>query len=451
MFIISPGLNHVIDNDDSTQRRLIKMKRRLLVAMLICLISLYMLAGCGQEGSADSPDAAKKEETAAEEEFSEETEEADAAEETEDATVAEESDETGEISETSESIPSLSKEQCEEEIGKLLEAEPVHPDNLEGLRRMVDCATCSGSIDKSCVIFSEMDNDHKARLRFRFLEAVMYENSPLYEDITIKLDDDRWGVPVEEAKKLFLDAYGDGEFTPAEYERVEDGYIIVQFADGDPVDLLVAVQCYEDDDYILLTGPMFYESNGEGERFEGCADVLFSKNPDSRFRATLLYGRLRDADIKISAVETSSELPASGGRSYSGDNLTDGDPSTVWAEGVSGTGVGETITLHLDKKQPVYGIQIINGYTAGYEQYNNNGMLTDIDVDFGGGAHAEGHYLEGYGSENFSPQDLADMNRFRIGLDEPVVTDTVTITITGAKKGAKYDDTCVSDILVYGP
>ena len=262
---------------------------------------------------------------------------------------------------------------------------------------------------------------------------------------------DDYGIPVEDAKKLFLDAYGDGELTPVdEYERVEDGYIILQFADGEPVDLIDPAQYFEDDDHILVSGPLFYESNGEGELFKGCADVLFVRNPDSRFGVTLLYGRLRDVNINISSAEASSELASSGGKSYSADNLTDGDPATVWAEGVPGTGVGETITLHLDKKQSVYGIQIVTGYTAGYEQYINNGMPTDIVVDFGG-VYAGGHELEGYGSEGASPEDLADMNRFRVGLDEPVVTDTITVTITGAKTGARYDDTCISEIWVYGP
>ncbi|MCR5830710.1 MAG: hypothetical protein K6G67_01035 [Lachnospiraceae bacterium] len=48
-------------------------------------------------------------------------------------------------------------------------------------------------------------------------------------------------------------------------------------------------------------------------------------------------------------------------------------------------------------------------------------------------------------------EDLASMNRFVVSLDEPVVTDTVRITITGAKKGEKYDDICMSEVLVYGP
>ncbi len=345
----------------------------------------------------------------------------------------------------------LSKEQCEEEVDKLLQTEPVHPDHAATLKAMADCATCAGTVDQAGVVFYELDEDRKTRLRYRFLQAVMWGDSDLYEEIAVVLDDDRRGIFLADAKELFRDAYGDGEFAAAAHERIEDGYLIPEFGDGEAVDLVMAAQYFEDDGYILLSGPMFYESNGEGEKYEGCADILFEKNPDSRFGVTLLYGRLRDVSIGISSVETSSELPPSGGKTYSGDNLIDGDPSTVWVEGVPGTGVGETITLHLDQEQPVYGIQIVTGYTASYEQYVNNGMPTDLEVDFGGGAVAEAHDLEGYAGENFSSQDLADMNRFRIGLDEPVVTDTVTIRITGAKKGEKYDDTCVSEVLVYGP
>ena len=347
-------------------------------------------------------------------------------------------------------LPDPAKDEAEAEIEKLLATGPVHPQNATVLKAMADCATCAGAVRKGGALPKELDNDSRSRLRYRFLEAVMWENSDLYEDIATTLGDDTRGIDVEEAKRLFREAYGDNDFTPTEYETVEDGYIIPQFGDGEPVDLVMASQYFEDDDYILLTGPMLYESNGEGEMYEGVADILFAKNPDSRFGATIVYTRLRDVNITISSVETSSELPPSGGKSYSGSNLIDGDPTTVWAEGAAGTGIGETITLHLDKAQPVYGVQMVIGYTASYEQYKNNGMPTDVEVDFGG-ARAEGHDLEGYGSEGFSPEDLASMNRFVVSLDEPVVTDTVRITITGAKKGEKYDDICMSEVLVYGP
>ena len=75
-------------------------------------------------------------------------------------------------------------------------------------------------------------------------------------------------------------------------------------------------------------------------------------------------------------------------------------------------------------------------------------MLTAVSVDYGGET-LEAEITEGYGYEGFSPENLAECNRSRVELDEPVITDTVTITITGAKKGTKYDDTCVSELYVY--
>ena len=75
-------------------------------------------------------------------------------------------------------------------------------------------------------------------------------------------------------------------------------------------------------------------------------------------------------------------------------------------------------------------------------------MLTEVEVDFGNGITADGK-LDGYGYEGFSPENLADSNCNKVELDEPVMTDTIIITITGAKSGSKYDDTCVSVVMVY--
>ena len=413
------------------------MKRKSFTTFAIGIICCLFIAGCGGS-SQPAGDSDVKEE--ASEETSEDNKKS--RKSRNDGDDVKPSEESG--------LPALSADQCIEEIERLYGTEPVHPKNAETLKAMTDCATAAHTIDNAGVLFSEMDGSRKTWLRDAFLDAVTWQGSPLYEDIVTELGDED-GVSVEDAEKLFADAFGDGKYTPSEYDRVEDGYIILTYADGEAVDLTDPVQYFEDDGYILVSGPMFYESNGEGEKFDGCADILFAKNPASRFGATLLYGRLRNVSIRIASVETSSELPASGSRTYSGKNLIDGNPATVWTENVPGTGVGETITLHLEKKQPVYGVQVVIGYTASYEQYTSNGMPTDIEADFGGGAKAEANNLEGYANENYSALDLADMNRFRFGLDEPVVTDTIKITIKGAKKGTQYDDTCMSEILVYGP
>ncbi len=410
------------------------MMKKLLAAILIGIMCILSVAGCGQE---DVPAADNDTMDA---EYEEEEKEQDGDEEPD-----EDPDEEPE---------SLTAAEYNAIIDRLMQTEPVHPAETELLSQMARLVTLSKVIDEKGVIFSEMDNFDKAILRRHILDAVMWGESDLYQAISIESAEGRYDadsiVALEDAEALFKDIYGEKEFTPSEYETVEDGYILLSFGDGDPWHIVEHMQFFEDDDFFLLTGPAFYEDNGGSISFLGCADILFSKNPDSRYGVTLLYGRYRDSDINVTSVETSSELPASGSRTYSGKNLIDGDYTTVWAEGVPGNGVGETITLHLEKEQPVYGILICNGYTASYEQYINNGMLTDVDVDFGNGTHAEGHELEGYGGEKYTAQDLADMNLGKAELEEPVMTDTITITITGARPGEKYDDICVSEISVYG-
>lgn len=438
------------------------MKKRITAAVIMSTASILLLAGCG--GTADK----KITETAESKAESMATQnESKNEEKTEEATIADvpkennsqPADKEGsfqetaagdEAQETTSKAKTMTVQQCEDEIQLLSGTEPVHPANQEVLKTMADCATTAGVVDKTGVIFAQMNNDERARIRYRFLEAAMWQSSLHCQDLAVEIDEYTWGMPLEDAGKLFSDGYGEEDFSPAEREQIIDGNIVMPFADGEAVDLIVGMQFFEDDDFILLSGPLFYESNGEGELFEGCADILFAKNADSRFGATLVYGRCRDVDIKISSVEASSELKGSGSKSYSPKNLIDKDPSTAWVEGAKGTGVGETITLYLDKKQPVYGIQLVNGYTAGYEQYINNGTVTSVKVDFGGGVFAESDELVGYGNVNFTAQELAEINRFRIGLDEPVTTDTITITITGAAEGEKYDDICISEIWVYG-
>ena len=51
--------------------------------------------------------------------------------------------------------------------------------------------------------------------------------------------------------------------------------------------------------------------------------------------------------------------------------------------------------------------------------------------------------------EDIDGEYLAQMNFNKIELDAPVITDEITVTITSANVGSKYDDTCVSEIIVY--
>lgn len=393
------------------------MKRKSLLAIIICLIGAMLLAGCGAASdinSSDKPEITEKK---------------------------------AEVTEDSRESAALTEAECEAEVEKLIETEPVAPDNAKLLLEMANCVTTSW-IEKSGVIFSEMDNDYKERLRMRFFDLIFY-GGPELSEATAANFDPASGVPLKDVEEISRDLYGEDDFTVGEYEDVKDGCFFPAFGAGDAIHVIEHMQIFEDEDFWLLSGPIICISDAEGDRFEGYGDILFAKNPDSRYGVTLLYGRCRNEAVKISSVETSSTLPASKDKSYAAENLIDNDYTTVWVEGASGDGIGETITVHLGKEQPVYGIQIVSGYTASYKQYSDNGVPTEFSVDFGNGAVAQGSLEEYYISEQDPPEELANCSRSRIELDKPEVTDTITITITGAKSGAKYDDTCASEVWVY--
>ncbi len=419
--------------------------------LLIAALIGASLSGCSKSEdtasvTVDRPADEEVSDTKPEEDVSEQTQNTEIPDPGNAASDNKAEDGKGEIPE---STPS--DEEYKDKIDQLRKTDAVNPPEAELMSEMAALATFSSVLDEEGEIFSEMDNNKKARLRRQIFDGITWEESDFFEAIPAMRGGD-YGADrvfsVEDAAALFKDIYGEENYTPAEYEQVKDGYILFSYGDGDPWERIEHMQFFEDDSCYLLSGPSFYEDNGGNISFKGYGDILFAKNPDSRYGVTMLYGIYRPDGIQVSRVETSSVLPPSAGKNYNGENLLDDDPATVWAEGVPGTGVGETITLYLDRKQPVYGVQIVNGYTADYTLYSNNGKLTDARVDFGGENIVDG-VLDGYGYENFSAENLADSNRSKIELDEPVLTDTITITITGANSGAKYDDTCVSGILVY--
>ena len=422
--------------------------KNLLITIIICMISCLGITGCGSNESKAERTESLREEKEYEDKESTDKEASLKMEKPDEVIKPVEKRENKEEKENM----NLTEEECIEKIDILRETKAVRAKNSSTLSDIAGCVTFSRILDDKGMIFSKMDNNKKAALRHQIIDAVMWGESELYGAIPVEASDEKYNadkiIPVEDAKELFKEIYGEEDYTPTEYEHIEDGYILISYGDGDPWHIVEHMQFFEDENYILLMGPAFYEDNGGSTSFLGYADILFEKNPDSRYGVTLLYGRYREDKIKVASVVTSSQLPDTAGKSYSGMNLVDDDPTTVWCEGVKGTGIGETITLKLDKEQQVFGVMICNGYTANYDLYTNNGMLTKVDVDFGNGYSAE-EYLDGFAYEGYTSEDMADSNQNRIEPDGPVMTDTIKITILDAKSGAKYDDTCVSEITVY--
>ena len=121
----------------------------------------------------------------------------------------------------------------------------------------------------------------------------------------------------------------------------------------------------------------------------------------------------------VTRASASSTLPTDQYADYGAQNLIDGNVTTCWAEGASGLGIGESVTLSGDERQ-TFGrlIPSADWIKADYDQEKNASFL------------AAGTVVE------------------FVELPKPVDGNSITFTIEAASPGSRYEDTSISEITV---
>lgn len=158
---------------------------------------------------------------------------------------------------------------------------------------------------------------------------------------------------------------------------------------------------------------------------------------------------------KIKRIHASSSLPGS----YSPENLTDMNFSTAWVEGQKGLGTGEWIEINF-KPTLLGAIVLLNGYNKSEKTYTENGHVTQVLLELERkkfDTHTDTTYevisqkisldkpeFHSINNRNFwiNAQKIADFG------DPWLPTRRVKLTILDAKPGTKFDDICISDILI---
>ncbi|MBC6714030.1 hypothetical protein [Treponema sp. Marseille-Q3903] len=108
-----------------------------------------------------------------------------------------------------------------------------------------------------------------------------------------------------------------------------------------------------------------------------------------------------------------------------------------WVEGVKGYGIGEYLDMEFKWKSDE--MQILNGFVdfTRMDLYEKNSRVKTVLIE----------------SENpkFAQEyELDDIVRYTV-IKLPAKTDKIRMTIKDVYKGSKYDDTCISSILVTNP
>ncbi|MEL6346743.1 MAG: hypothetical protein AAFV53_26755 [Myxococcota bacterium] len=146
-----------------------------------------------------------------------------------------------------------------------------------------------------------------------------------------------------------------------------------------------------------------------------------------------------DAEAKnlpISAVVASSTETPGDGINYEARNLKDSKSGTVWVEGKSGSGLGESVTVSLSGSQTVTGVRLWAGVWASQDFWERHNRPREIELSFSDGS-----------SKLVSLEDK--MVPQEIKLDQPTQTDSVTIKIKSVHSGSTFNDTGISEIQVF--
>jgi hypothetical protein len=129
---------------------------------------------------------------------------------------------------------------------------------------------------------------------------------------------------------------------------------------------------------------------------------------------------------------------------YPVTNINDTKSETAWVAARNG-GLNESITLTLTKPEHVNEVAIIPGYAKSKKVYFANNRVQELEVVVNGSHRVTATLPDEYnsfGPYSYKGYELIDLGKY--------VGDAQTITLTVKKvyPGSKYNDTCISEILL---
>jgi hypothetical protein len=130
----------------------------------------------------------------------------------------------------------------------------------------------------------------------------------------------------------------------------------------------------------------------------------------------------------------SSVLDPQYGNRYGPGNLSDGNLSTAWVEGVAGTGAGQKVLLAFDRPRRLAGFEFVNGYAKNRDIYRKNARLKTVILRLSDGS-----------SQSLSLPDEMRANRFTFS--SPLEATWLELEIGSVFAGSKYADTALSELV----
>lgn len=249
---------------------------------------------------------------------------------------------------------------------------------------------------------------------------------------------DEFSIDLSSVEELTQDMFG-REFpinVKSDLGSVSGNKLNVELIMGESTELIVENGIHQGDS-IRVEGSIFHHYVGFSE-FHGYFKAELVENPSSIYGYTLtsIYRTEGNQNFDNITASASSELKETTLTHYA-NRVIDGDLDTAWVEGVRGVGIDEWIKLETTdgSKMTVSAIEFSLGYQKSEQLLQNNGMPSKVLIE----------------CENGYEQEVAFCTCSDVViLDKPQTTSWIKITILEATSGAKYDDTCISEIQLHG-
>lgn len=117
--------------------------------------------------------------------------------------------------------------------------------------------------------------------------------------------------------------------------------------------------------------------------------------------------------------------------------LYDGSKDSSWQEGVDGSGIGESVTYHLDQVCKVRFLVLrLGNWYGSDDNYTMNNRPKTMTFEFG--------------DQSVQVTFPDEKKEFCVELSKDVETSEIKMTIDEVYKGTDYDDTCINEVDVYG-
>lgn len=258
-------------------------------------------------------------------------------------------------------------------------------------------------------------------------------------------------ITEENAEKFLMSSIGQSDNSTMDYRDDKIMSMLGNVGSSGVENVTITEITNISDTDIKVDGSVVFHAEGRITRNVSFS-ITMTANPDSMWGGYTLKSidkweeianptmeSVTKQDFNLSASSTLQQA----GYDYSVGSLLDGNTQTCWADGVSGTGEGESITFSSDETKTVSGLAILPGYCKSEDLFHKNGMPLDIEITSQGKTWKWSFY--GFEPNFSSPMDSMVFIDFGGDID----MNECTVTLSVCKSGNKYDDICITEMFLY--